>query len=669
MSPRNHEIELLAPAKNADFGIAAIEHGADAVYIGGPSFGARANAGNSLPDIERLTRHAHRFDARVLIALNTILRDDELETACRLVWQYWEAGADALIVQDMGLLELDLPPIQLHASTQCDIRTPEKARFLESVGFSRLVLARELSLAQIRAIAEQTTAELEFFIHGALCVSYSGQCYLSHAQTGRSANRGDCSQACRLPYSLADQSGKHLADGKYLLSLKDNDQHANLRPLIEAGIRSFKIEGRLKDLSYVKNVTAYYRQQLDAIIDASDAADTVEVAEGYRRASAGRCQFFFSPQPEKTFNRGATDYFVNERRADVGAFDTPKFVGEKIGQVVRIGRAHFEVHSAVPLHNGDGLTFFTPDGELTGLRVTLATPLTTPLDASRDATHTARSNTQAPDAPDTHHQRYRLTAGDGALPAGLHIGATLHRNLDHEFERLLEKKSAERRLPIHLRLYETPDGFALRLADERGTAAEARLIQAKKPAQNAEKAIAAVRESLGKLGNTIYTAESIDIDLAQAWFIPLSALNTLRREAVAALDAARQTAYVRPARRAMQAPPLPYPEDTLSYLGNVYNATARAFYAKHGVRLIEPAYECRQEKGEVSLMVTKHCVRYSLQLCPKQVKGLRPDPLILMNGNEKLTLRFDCKPCEMHVVGKLRKNRSLRLSPQIAATE
>lgn len=636
------EIELLAPAKNADFGIAAIEHGADAVYIGGPAFGARANAGNSLPDIERLTRYAHRFNARVLIALNTILRDDELENARRLVWQCWDAGADALIVQDMGLLELDLPPIQLHASTQCDIRTPEKARFLESAGFSRLVLARELSLRQIRAIAMQTNAELEFFIHGALCVSYSGQCYLSYAHTGRSANRGNCSQACRLPYSLLDASGTTLVSGTHLLSLRDNDQRANLRALIGAGIRSFKIEGRLKDLAYVKNITACYRQLLDAIIDAG--GDTGNAGNTWRRASAGRCTFAFTPRPEKTFNRGATDYFVNARRADIGAFDSPKFVGEPIGQVVRLDRTHFEVDSAVPLHNGDGLSFWASDGkpaELTGLRINLAEPVK--------------------DVPD----RYRLTPGSG-LPAGLSVGTPVYRNLDYEFERLLEKKSAERRLPLMLVFAETPEGFALRLTDERGICAEAGLRLAKEAAQQPERAEQVVREALGKLGNTIYCAASIDITWPTPRFIPAATLNALRRRGIEALDAARQAAYARPARRAAHTPPLPYPEDTLSYLGNVYNTKARAFYEKHGIRLIAPAYECRQEKGEVSLMVTKHCVRYSLQLCPKQVKGLRPDPLALVNGNEKLTLRFDCKPCEMHVVGKLKEHRALRLSPQPA---
>ena len=621
MTQNRPTLELLSPAKNADFGIEAIKHGADAVYIGGPAFGARAGAGNTLDDIERLVRHAHRFDARVLVALNTILRDDELEAARRLVWQYYEAGADALIVQDMGLLELDLPPIALHASTQCNIRTPEKARFLEDVGFSQMVLARELSLAQIRLIAARTTATLEFFVHGALCVSYSGQCYLSHAQTGRSANRGDCSQPCRLPCSLADAQGRVIVTDKHLLSLKDNDQSANLRALIDAGIRSFKIEGRLKDLSYVKNITAHYRRQLDAILEASP---------GFRRSSAGRCTFAFTPRPEKTFNRGATDYFVQERRTDLGAFDSPKFVGEPVGKVAGLGRKHFDILSAVPLHNGDGLAFFTRAGELTGLRVNLAEPAT---------------------------GGYRLspTLVDGCLPKDLVVGTPIYRNHDQDFLRLLEKNSAERRIPVHLRFEETPDGFSLIVADDSGNSASAGLCHPRERAQNAEKAFAALRENLCKLGNTIYSAETIEIACETAWFIPASALNALRRDAIEAFDAARQAAYRRPQRQQPLFPPVPYPEDTLTYLGNVFNVKARSFYEKHGVRLVEPAFECRQEKGDVALMTTKHCLRFSLNLCPKQVRGLRPDPLVLFQGKDRLTLYFDCKPCEMRVVGKLKK--------------
>ncbi len=602
MPERGNQLELLSPAKSAESGIAAITHGADAVYIGGPSFGARANAGNSVADIEKLVKHAHRFNARVLVALNTLIRDEEFETAQRLAWQIHNAGADALIVQDMGLLELDLPPIALHASTQTDIRTPEKARFLENAGFSQLVLARELSLEQIRAIAAHTTTTLEFFVHGALCVSYSGLCNLSHAQTGRSANRGECSQPCRLPYSLQDQAGRIVAGNRHLLSLKD--------------------------LFYVKNVTAFYRQRLDALL---------EERPDLHRSSSGRCEFFFKPQPAKTFNRGATDYFLNERQQDIVAFDSPKFVGEKIGRVVSLGRDCFVVDSRTPLHNGDGIAFFSSDGELVGLRINVVEALPS---------------------------GYRLfpTLTDRKLPASLHPGTIIHRNHDQEFERQLEKKSAERRISINLCLEETDDGFALHLRDDEGVSASASIVQPKEPAQNAERALASLRENLGKLGNTIYRAENIDLAIDAAWFVPASALNALRRTAIEALDAARLAAYQHPVRHPPVEPPARYPEEVLDYLGNVLNRKARAFYEKHGVRVIESAFESGQEKGEVSLMITKHCLRYSFNLCPKQVKGIRPEPMTLSNGSEKLTLCFDCKACEMHVVGKLMKNRPGRIN-------
>ena len=628
MTSHHNALELLSPAKNVEFGIEAIIHGADAVYIGGPSFGARANAGNTVADIERMASFAHRYNARVLVALNTILKDEELDEARKLVWQFYEAGADALIVQDMGLLELDLPPIQLHASTQADIRTVAKARFLEDVGFSQIVLARELSLEQIRTISANTATTLEFFVHGALCVSYSGLCNISHAQTGRSANRGDCSQACRLPYSLTDQGGQTIAEDKHLLSMKDNNQTNNLRPLIDAGIRSFKIEGRLKDLSYVKNITAHYRQRLDEIM--------AELPD-YRRSSSGRSTFLFTPQPEKTFNRGSTDYFVQDRQTDIGAFTTPKFVGQEIGKITKLGRVSFDVSSMEPLHNGDGITYFDAKGELAGMRINLA--------EERGAAY-----------------RLSPTLVDGRLPADLAVGTTIYRNHDQLFERQLENKSAERRIPVQLRFEETASGFALHITDDLGVSACVELPHAKEPAQNAERALTTLRENLGKLGATIYSAERIDLVTEGAWFIPASVLNTLRRAAVEALDSARIAAYKRPEPRTALEPPVPYPDDALSYLGNVFNAKARAFYQKHGVSVIEPAYECHEEKGDVSLMITKHCLRYSFNLCPKQVKGLRPEPMILTNGSEKLTLRFDCKPCEMHVVGKLKKNQTIPLT-------
>jgi putative protease len=627
MSHPRHTLELLAPAKTADFGIEAINHGADAVYIGGPAFGARSSADNTVKDIARLVQHAHRYHAEVFVATNTILFDAELEPAHKLIWQLYDAGVDALIVQDMGLLELDLPPIQLHASTQTDIRDASKARFLQDVGFSQIVLARELSLNDVKKIAAATTCQLEYFVHGALCVAFSGQCYISHAHTGRSANRGECSQACRLPYDLKDKDGNTIASQRHMLSMKDNNQSANLRALAAAGISSFKIEGRYKDLSYVKNITAHYRTLLDEIIEHPDAD-----GPAYRRASSGRTTFLFTPQADKTFNRGYTDYFANDRQHGIEAFESPKFVGEPIGRVTKIdtkGRKFFDVERSSPIHNADGLTWYTPKGELTGLRVNRSEP---------------NGGGEGID---------RIFPSD-ALPAELVPGTSVFRNHDHAFERALEKKSAERRLRVDAQLAVTGDGLALTLRDEDGVSATATLAAALEPAQNAERALATLHEHLGKLGNTIFTLDAITLDLPTVPFLPAGQLNALRREAVERLEAARIAAHARPPRAAAVEPPVPYPQDALSYLANVLNDKARVFYARHGVKLIDAAFEENQETDDVSLMITKHCLRYSFNLCPKEVKGIRPDPMQLVNGNETLTLRFDCKRCEMHVVGAMK---------------
>ncbi|MFN4325188.1 MAG: peptidase U32 family protein [Azonexus sp.] len=616
-------LELLAPAKNADFGIEAIKHGADAVYIGGPAFGARYGAGNDVADIRRLCDFAHRYRARVFVALNTILHDSELEDSRQLAWQLYDAGVDALIIQDMGLLELDLPPIQLHASTQTDIRNPAKARFLEDVGFSQIVLAREMSIDEVKKVADATTLALEYFVHGALCVAYSGQCYISQAHTGRSANRGECSQACRLPYTLVDEKGKVITENQHLLSMKDNNQSDNLLALVEAGVSSFKIEGRLKDLSYVKNITAHYRQLLDEIIAAHPQ---------YTRASSGKSTYTFEPQPDKTFNRGYTDYFAGGRQDDIGAFDTPAFVGELIGEVVETGDGWIVVNSEQAFHNGDGVCFHNAHGDVLGMRINRA-------------------------------EGNRLFPAD--IPEELTEGATLFRNRDQAFERALEKDSAERRVAVTPVLTETDTAFVLTLTDEDGVSVTAELPRnetiGNEVAQNAEQALAKLKENLGKFGNTMFAAAPVELQLSQAWFLPVSAVNALRRAATEKLEAARLASHPRPPRAEPALNPVPYPQEELTYLGNVFNAKARAFYEKHGVRLIEDAYEAGNEKGMVSLMITRHCLRYSFNLCPKEVKHLKPDPMTLMNGNEKLILKFDCKACEMHVIGKMKKGVKLNL--------
>lgn len=628
-----HQLELLAPARDADIGIEAVNHGADAVYIGGPSFGARASASNEVADIARLVEYAHRFNARVFVTLNTILADDELEPARRQVRQLYDAGVDALIIQDMGLLELDLPPIQLHASTQTDIRTPEKARFLQDVGLSQIVLARELDLEQISAIRAATDparCTLEFFVHGALCVAYSGQCYISHAHTGRSANRGDCSQSCRLPYQVTDMEGRIVAHDKHVLSMKDNNQSDNLEALIDAGIRSFKIEGRYKDMGYVKNITAHYRTLLDELI---------ERRAEFARASSGRTTFAFTPDPNQNFNREFTDYFVSGRKDDIGAFDTPKNPGLFIGYVSKVGDKWVELQTDSPdivLNNGDGLCYYTLQKDLTGLAIN-------------------RAEKQGEGV-------WRVFPKDPMTSfKDLRAGTLVNRNRDMNWVRLLDKESSERRIGVWLRLNETAAGFALTLTDEDGHTATVEAAHAKEPAKDAAKAEASLREHLGKLGTTPFAAMGISLELTQPWFVPASFINALRRDAVTALEAARVAAYARPARVQAVEPSAIYPEDTLSYLANVSNHKARDFYARHGVKLIAAAYESHEEAGEVSLMITKHCVRYSLSLCPKQAKGVtgvqgtvRAAPLTLINGSEKLTLRFDCKPCEMHVVGKLK---------------
>ena len=636
MSLSPHLLELLSPARDADIGMAAINHGADAVYIGGPAFGARATAGNDIRDLERLIAHAHRFNSRIFITLNTILRDDELEDARRMAWQVYEAGADALIIQDMGLLELDLPPIQLHASTQTDIRAPEKARFLQDAGLSQIVLARELDLAQIAAIRAATDparTTIEFFVHGALCVAYSGQCFISHAHTGRSANRGDCNQACRLPYEVLDGAGRIIAHEKHVLSMKDNNQSDNLRALIDAGVRSFKIEGRYKDLGYVKNITAHYRKLLDEIIEEGEFA----------RASSGRTTFSFTPDPDQNFNREFTDYFVNGRKDDIGAFDTPKTPGRAIGWVTQLGDKWFELEvsdKATMLHNGDGLCYYDLQKELVGVHINRAESVS----AKKGIWRVFPKN-------------------DMAEFKDLRKGLEINRNRDMDWVRTLEKKSSDRRIGLWAALTETADGFALTLTDEDGFVGSASLAQAHQAATDAAKAEATLREQLGRFGTTIFEINDISLRMNQPWFVPASSLNQLRRDAVAQLEAARAKGFIRLPRALPVEPPTPFPEDTLSYLANVYNQKAHDFYMKHGVKVIDAAYESKEEEGEVSLMITKHCVRYSMSLCPKQAKGvigvkgtIKAEPLLLINGKEKLKLVFDCKPCEMHVVGKMKKS-------------
>ncbi|MBM95877.1 MAG: collagenase-like protease [Oceanospirillaceae bacterium] len=631
---KKNQLELLSPARDAIIAKEAILHGADAVYIGGPGFGARHNAANSVEDIAGVVEFAHRFHAKVFVTLNTILHDDELEPARTLIHQLYDAGVDALIVQDMGIMELDIPPIEIHASTQCDIRRLEKAQFLSQAGFSQIVLARELNLQEIRAISDSVDAAVEFFIHGALCVAFSGQCNISHAQTGRSANRGDCSQACRLPYTLKDDQGRVVAYDKHLLSMKDNNQTNNLGALVEAGVRSFKIEGRYKDVSYVKNITAHYRQLLDQIL--TERPDL-------ERASSGVTEHFFAPNPDKTFHRGSTDYFVRDRKMDIGAFDSPKFVGLPVGELIGVGKKdkpELTVQTTTELSNGDGLNVLVKR-EVVGFRANNVYPL---YDYEADGVR---------------YWQYRVVPNE--MPPELskaRLPLTLNRNLDHNWQQALLKTSAERRVLVNWQLQGSQEALTVRLQSEEGIEVSTELSGPFEAANNAEKARQQLQDTFSKLGNTIYYANEIQIS-GDAWFIPGSQLKSLRRDLIEQLSNARMAAHPRSARNAVSEPAPVYPDSQLSFLDNVYNDKARTFYKRFGVELIEAAFEAHQETGDVPVMITKHCLRFSFNLCPKQAKGVtgvrtKVSDMQLVHDNEVLTLKFDCKPCEMHVVGKIK---------------
>lgn len=632
MSLPKHHLELLSPARDVGIAREAILHGADAIYIGGPSFGARHNACNEVSEIAELVTFARRYHARVFTTINTILHDDELEPARKLIHQLYDSGVDALIVQDLGVLELDIPPIELHASTQTDIRTLARAKFLDQAGFSQLVLARELNLQEIAAIAAETDAAVEFFIHGALCVAFSGQCNISHAQTGRSANRGDCSQACRLPYTLKDDQGRVVAFEKHLLSMKDNNQSANLRALVEAGVRSFKIEGRYKDMGYVKNITAYYRQLLDEILE-----DRTDLA----RASSGRTAHFFVPDPDKTFHRGSTDYFVTDRKVDIGAFDSPTFTGLPVGQVEKVSKRDFIAVTEEPLSNGDGLNVLVKR-EVVGFRANVAE---------------LKGEFEEDGA-----KRYRYRVEPNEMPEGLfrlRPNHPLSRNLDHNWQQALLKTSAERRIGVRWQTELREQRLQLTAISEEGVSVIVALDGPFGMANKPEQALDGLRDLLTQLGTTEYHALNVTLDAPQAFFVPNSQLKALRRDAIEQLTAARIAAYPRGRRKAETSPPPVYPESHLSFLYNVYNQKARDFYHRHGVQLIDAAYEAHEEPGEVPVMITKHCLRFSFNLCPKQAKGVtgvrtKVAPMQLVHGDEVLTLKFDCKPCEMHVVGKMK---------------
>lgn len=604
-------LELLAPAKNLECGIAAIDHGADAVYIGADHFGARAAAGNSTDDIARLCSYAHQFGARVYVTVNTIVYDNEIDSVRSLLKRIGEAGADAILVQDMALVSMlsDIG-LEMHASTQTDNRTADKVEWLRGLGFKRVVLARELSVEEIAEIhAKHPDVELEVFVHGALCVSYSGQCYASQYCFQRSANRGECAQFCRLKFDLVDAEGKVIEHDRHLLSLKDMCQIDNLERLAEAGAVSFKIEGRLKDVAYVKNVTAAYSRRLDEIVAAHP--------DKYRRASFGRVDYGFDPDLRKTFNRGYTTYFADGRQPDIFSPDTPKALGEYVGKVKEVKRQCLTVSGVASFANGDGLCFINADRQLEGFRV-----------------NRAEGNRLYP----------------SSMPRNLRQGVALYRNNDQQFERLLSRPSAVRRLSITMSLSATESGFALDVATEDGrkarVEAKAEHTVAQKPQHEN------IVRQLSKLGTTIYDCTNITIPDDFPWFVPSSLLAQMRRDACAEVSEHSLTSK-NPSPQSVHPSPLTYKNPSRPpYLLNASNTLAVEFYRQLGVEA--SAFETQKKHGEgEKLMQCRFCLRHALGYCVNK-GGRKPqwkEPLFLrLPDGRKFQLQFNCKRCEMYLL-------------------
>lgn len=602
------KIELLAPAKNLETGIAAINYGADAVYIGAPKFGARSAAGNTLEDIGKLIKYAHQYWAKVFITMNTILYDHELKEAEKLIHQLYKLGADALIVQDMGILEMNLPPIELHASTQTHNYDLDRIKFLEQVGFKRIVLARELSLDEIKNIRKHTNVELEYFIHGALCVSLSGQCYFSHAIGGRSANRGECSQACRMKYDLIDDEGKVIAKDKHLLSLKDLNLSDHLNEIVDAGICSLKIEGRLKDSSYLKNITSYYRQSLDKIFSRK---------RDFEKASSGTIKPSFKPDPEITFNRGYTSYFFTGRIPEIANFYTPKSMGKEIGKIREVKKDHIVVDSRFKLHNGDGLCFFNRNKLLKGFQV-------------------------------------NGVQGNKVFPNDMNMlqkGVVLYRNNDHEFAKILKKDNTIRKIDVEFFLDIIDNKLNLTAIDEDEISANIQIDGDFELAKNEELALKNIKKQLQKSGDSIYQIHTININFDKVPFVQAKTLNDLRRQCLEQLTNIRIEAFKEEETRPLISHPK-YPAKELSYLGNVVNCKAEEFYHKCGVERIEKGFELQNNYSGKTIMTTKHCLRHEFGMCHKETKTGKDknQALFLVDNKNRYKLEFNCQRCEMKIV-------------------
>ncbi|MCE1190018.1 MAG: U32 family peptidase [Ignavibacteria bacterium] len=602
-------IELLAPARDCASGIAAIEYGADAVYIGAPRFGARVAAGNSLDDISRLIEYAHLFHAKVYITLNTVLYDNELDEVQSVIMELDQAGIDALIIQDMGILQMQLPPVPLYASTQAHNHTAERVLFLQHAGFQRAILARELSLEQIRHISSSTSLELEAFIHGALCVSYSGQCYFSHATTGRSANRGTCSQSCRLPYTLSDASGKIIAKDKHLLSLKDLNLSEYLNDLLGAGISSFKIEGRLKDINYVKNITAFYRQKLDTLIAGS---------EQYQKSSSGNSHFTFTPDPEKTFNRGYSTYFISGSSGSIASHDTPKSLGKPLGRVTNILADCFTIDTIEDIVPGDGICFLDEHDELKGMFVNRAVANTI---------YTANLS-------------------------GLITGTMVYRNNDHTFEALLANDKTKRKIRCSIDVCFADDNIKLTVADEDGITAAITCSLTGDEVKNPSRLAEQIRIQLGKSGDTIFTINSVNMQAEPVLFMTISSMNEVRRELLTRLRDNRLNNYT-PVRKARESSTFSSPLKALDYRANITNSLAEQFYTEHGVTEMEPGFELQNNFAGKVIMTTRYCIKKELKMCPFDYPEMTErylEPLYIDDGKHKFKLTFNCSECIMQIM-------------------
>lgn len=612
MAKKQREIELLAPARDAVTAIEAIKHGADAVYMGAPSHGARAAATNSLDDIATVVDFAHRFDARVYVTVNTLIYENEIKEVERMIRRLYAIGVDALIVQDMAVLEMKIPPIALHASTQCDTRDAAKARFLQDAGFSQIVLARELTLKEISEIHDSVDVPLEVFVHGALCVSFSGDCQASLLATGRSANRGECAQMCRLPYDLCDENGKLLIKGKHLLSLKDMNRIGRIEGLLEAGASSFKIEGRLKSVAYVKTTVAAYRAEIDRII--------AKYPDKYVRSSRGITRLSFAPSLTDAFNRGFTEYFLTDRReSGIASFDSPKAIGTPVGRVLSVKGNCVTISGTTPIANGDGLGFFNAEGVFTGFRVNKA-------------------------------EGNRLML---LKPIAIPEGTVIYRNRNKDFDDMMAGATATRAIPADMTLrLSSPRTLALDIAIDKTTVATA-TIESPTDFEDAKTEQTEARKRvLAKLGDTVYSLENLT-DQVGNLFIPASTLTALRRKAVSVLDSARKASYPRQY-RAERKEDLIYP--VVSSLGcrdNVANSLARKFYLSTGITGITPAMEVKKPdfSKDQQVMETRYCLRRELGACLKtKSAGQLPDRLYLVSGKNRYRLDFDCEKCMMRVI-------------------